>query len=327
MLPRFSYVRPDTVKEVLAQLAEGKAVAHAGGTDLIGCLRDDVFHADKLVSLSRLQELRGIEPTSDGGMRIGALATITEVAEHPLVRERYTGLAMGASEVASPQLRNQGTIGGNLCQKPRCWYYRGEFLCLRKGGGKCFAIAGENQFHAIFGGDGICVIVHPSDTAPNLAALNARIHITGPAGKRTVPAEDFHVLPGDNVMKETVLTPGEIVTHISLPPAPKGLRSRYRKIRARRSWDFALAGVALALVMDGDTVTDGRVVLSGVAPVPWRVPAVEAAIKGRALTPEVIGIAADAAVDGAEPLEQNGYKVPLLRAAVAEELAAVGTAA
>jgi xanthine dehydrogenase YagS FAD-binding subunit len=200
MLTNFSYVRPKSLKEAVKQLSSEGAGLHAGGTDLLGCLRDHVFDIKKMVSISGLKDLRGIKKTADGGLRIGALTTIAEVAEHPIVKENYPALAQGSLEVASPQLRNQGTLGGNLCQKPRCWYYRGEFLCLKKGGERCFAVAGENQYHCIFGG-GPCFIVHPSDTAPALVAFEASVRIAGPKGTRTVTAENFHVLPSLDVRR------------------------------------------------------------------------------------------------------------------------------
>jgi xanthine dehydrogenase YagS FAD-binding subunit len=261
-----------------------------------------------------------VAETAGGGLRIGALTPVSEVARNPLVRQRYAALAEGAAEVASPQLRHQGTIGGNLCQKPRCWYYRGEFHCLRKGGGTCFAARGENQFHAIFGSGDICYIVHPSDTAPPLVALNAELEIAGPNGRRTAPAEGFHVLPADDVRRETWLEPGEILTAVRLPPPPPLLRTSYRKIRARRAWDFALAGVALALQVEAGRVRDGRVVLSGAAPVPWRSAPAEDALRGQPLTPDLIAAAASTAVAGAQPLEKNAYKIPLFRGMIEEEL-------
>jgi xanthine dehydrogenase YagS FAD-binding subunit len=255
-------------------------------------------------------------------LRIGSLTTITEVAEHEAVNEHYAALAQAAREVASPQLRNQGTMGGNLCQKPRCWYYRGEFNCLRKGGEKCFAVAGENQYHCILGG-GPCFIVHPSDMAPALVAFDASVRITGPKGSRTVPVEKFHVLPHTDVHRETVLEPGEIVTEIVLPPS-RGLRSSYRKVRARASWDFALAGIALALRINDGVVANARAVLSGAAPVPWRSREIEAAITGKKLDADVIAKAAEAAMKNAQPLKENEYKVPLFRGMIEEELAAIG---
>lgn len=322
MLKPFSYVRAQSLPEAIRHAALNGAVLHAGGTDLLGCLRDHVFEAGKVVSLSGIQELRGVVKSKGGGLRIGALTTISELAVFPAIRQQYTGLARAASEVASPQLRNQGTLGGNLCQKPRCWYYRGEFHCLRKGGDQCYAMGGENAYHCIFGGDN-CYIVHPSDTAPALAALDATVQIQGPKGKRTVPVEGFFLLPSFDPTRETVLAPGEIVTHIDLPAPPAGLRSSYRKVRARRSWDFALAGVALALVFEGDRVVKGRVFLSGAAPVPWRSREVEAVIVGKRLEPSIIKEAAQVAVQRAQPMEQNGYKVPLFRAVIEEELEAI----
>ncbi len=320
MLPQFAYIRPSSLKEAVRQLADEGACVHAGGSDLLGCLREGLFDVRKVVSISALSGLSGIAETADGGLRIGALTTISAVAAHPLIRQRYAGLAAGAAAVASPQLRNQGTIGGNLCQKPRCWYYRGEFDCLRKGGGTCFAAQGENQFHAIFGSDDICFFVHPSDTAPNLVALGAQVEIVGPGGSRRLAVSALHVLPAQDVERETWLEPGEIITAVNLPPPPKGLRSSYRKVRARRAWDFALAGVALALQFDGERVADGRVVLSGAAPVPWRSRPVEATIRGRSLGGDTIAAAAEAVVQGAQPLEKNAYKLPLFRGVMEEEL-------
>ena len=323
-MPNFAYVRPKSLKEATQQLASDGARIHAGGTDLLGCLRDDIFGAKKVVSLNQLSELRGIRLMKEGGLRIGALATITEVAGSRIIQERYPGLAKAASEVGSPQLRNQGTVGGNICQKPRCWYYRGEFQCLRKGGEKCFAYKGENEFHCIFGSGGICYIVHPSDVAPALAAFEATVRVVGPKGTRGVSLEKFHVLPGEDPQKETVLRPGEILTEVLLPPPAKETRSSYRKVRARQSWDFALAGVALALQFKEGRVEKARVVLSGAAPIPWRSREAEGVITGKKLDADTIAQAAEAAVKKAEPLEQNGYKISLFRNVIEEELLAIG---
>jgi xanthine dehydrogenase YagS FAD-binding subunit len=321
MLTNFSYIRPKSLKEAVKQLSSEGAGLYAGGTDLLGCLRDHVFEIKKMVSISGLKDLRGIRKTPEGGLRIGALTTIAEVAENPVVKENYTALAQGALEVASPQLRNQGTIGGNLCQKPRCWYYRGEFHCLRKGGQKCFAVAGENQYHCILGG-GPCFIVHPSDTAPALVAFDASVRIVGPRGTRTVTVENFYVLPRIDVRRETVLGPGEIVTEIMLPAA-QGLRSSYRKVRARASWDFALAGIALALQFNKDMVTKARAVLGAAAPVPWRSREMENEITGRRIDADSVSNAAEAAVRNAQPLQYNDYKISLFRGMIEEELAAI----
>lgn len=320
MLPNFSYLRAKSLPEaVKASSVDGTRVL-AGGTDLLGCLRDRVFPADRIVSIGRLENLKGISRQAAGGFRIGALTTITEISESPLIREHFPGLSQAAAEVASPPLRNQGTIGGNLCQKPRCWYYRGDFHCFRKGGDTCYALGGENQYHAIFGSDDKCCIVHPSDIAPMLVALQASVRVTGPGGSRLVPVEKFHVLPRENVQKETVLAKGEIVTEVLVPKPPAGVRTSYRKVRARQSWDFALAGIALAVVFKGDKVERARAVLSGVAPIPWRSKEIEQVITGARLDPKTVEKAGELAVKDAQPLEHNGYKVPLVRAVVEEEL-------
>jgi len=321
MLGPFSYERADSIDGAV-RAAERGARIHAGGTDLLGCLRDGVFTANRLVSLTGVGELRGIRPTPDGGLRLGALVTLAEIAAEPGIRERYRALAEAAWSAASPQLRNQGTLGGNLCQRPRCWYFRGEFHCLRKGGDTCYAAAGENRYHCLFGGAG-CYIVHPSDTAPALAALGARVGIAGPRGARTVPVESFFVLPAVDVTRETVLEPGEIVTEVLLPPPAPDLRSTYRKVRERGAWDFALVSVALALRTAGPRIAEARVVLGGVAPVPWRSEATERALVGRTLDAATATRAGAAAVEGADPLEQNDYKVPLLGGAVAQALLAL----
>jgi xanthine dehydrogenase YagS FAD-binding subunit len=321
MLSNFSYIHPKSLKEAVKQLAADGARLHAGGTDLLGCLRDHVFEIKKMVSISGFKDLQGINKMSGGGLRIGALATITEVAESPLVKGNYPALAQAASSVASPQLRNQGTIGGNICQKPRCWYYRGDFLCLRKGGDRCFAVVGENQYHCILGG-GPCFMVHPSDMAAALVAHEAALHIVGPKGSRTLAVERFHVPPSVDVRRETMLDPAEIVTEIFLPSA-KGARSSYRKVRARASWDFALAGMALVLHFNKEVVTRARAVLSGAAPIPWRSMEVENALIGNPLDPDVIAKATTAAMTAARPLAGNDYKVALFRGIIEEELTAL----
>ncbi len=318
MISGFSYIRAKTVKDAVSQLSSGNARIHAGGTDLLGCLHDNVFDAEKVVSISGLSELRKIR--EDGrGLKIGSLVTLTDIADNSSIKSRYPALAQGALSAASPQLRNQGTLGGNLCQKPRCWYYRGEFHCLRKGGDRCFAVGGQNQFHCILGGQG-CYIVHPSDTAPALVAYGAAVNVTGPNGNRTIPLEKFFVLPARDVTRETILAKNEIVTEIVLPPLPAGTKSLYRKVRARRAWDFALAGVAVSLRMEGGHVQSARIVLSGAAPIPWRSREAEEAITGKNLNAESAEQAAAAAVYSAQPLEHNSYKIPLFKGLILEQL-------
>ena len=321
--PNVDYVRVKSLKEAIRHLSSKGSRVHAGGTDLLGCLHDGIFEAKKIVSLSQINDLKGIRETKEGGLRIGALTTLTEVADHKVVKERFPALAKGASEAASPQLRNQGTIGGNLCQKPRCWYYRGEFHCLRKGGNQCYAYKGENHYHCLFGSGGVCYIVHPSDTAPALVAYEASVRITGPGGPKSVPVAKFHVLPADDVEKETILRPNEIVTEIVLPPPPQGLRSSYRKVRARQSWDFALAGVAVSFKFKDGLIERARVVLSGAAPIPWRCQETEKFVLNKRLDAGTAARAAEIAMKNAEPLEHNGYKVPLFRGVIEEELSMI----
>jgi xanthine dehydrogenase YagS FAD-binding subunit len=322
MVPSFSYIRPRSLDEAIDMLSLEGARIHAGGTDLLGCLRDRVFDVTTVVSIAGLRELRGIAETAEGGLRIGSLTTIAEIARHPVIRSKYQALSMAAAEVASPQLRNQGTIGGNLCQKPRCWYYRGEFHCLRKGGDLCYAVEGENAYHCILGGDN-CFIVHPSDTAPALVALQASVVIAGPSSRRTVTVEDFHMPPSVDYTRETVLESAEIITEVVLPPPAEGLRSSYRKVRARRAWDFALAGVALAIVFSGDKASDTGVVLSGAAPLPWRAAEAEKVVRGRRLNPDRAAKAARAAIKNAEPMAQNEYKIPLFQGLIEQQLLAI----
>ncbi len=289
---------------------------------MIGKMVSLGFDAETVVSLTKIPGLSGITSTADGGLKIGAMTSVAEIASNSTLAESYAVLADAAQAVASPQLRNQGTIAGNLCQKPRCWYYRGDFDCLRKGGEKCFAYEGENQYHCIFGGE-LCFIVHPSDTAPALAALGAICRISGPGGTRSVAVENLHVPPSVDPQKETVLEADEIITEIMIPTPARGLRSSYRKVRIRQAWDFALAGVALALVFDGDTVKSARVFLSGAAPVPWRAEGVEKAVTGKKLDKKTIAAAAAAAVKGAEPLSKNGYKIAMFEGLITEQLEAI----
>jgi xanthine dehydrogenase YagS FAD-binding subunit len=325
MLPRFSFRRPTNLRSALETLHTHPARIHAGGTDLLGCLRDRVFDADAVVSLGAIDELKGIRKGLGGDMVIGAMTTIDSIARDPDVITRFAALAQAAAAVASPQLRAQGTLGGNLCQKTRCWYYRGRFPCLRKGGDHCFAYEGRNEHHCIFGGEG-CYMVHPSDTAPALAALGAICRISGPTTSRSVPVEQFHIPAPVDPQRETVLAADEILTEIHLPAPPPNLRSSYRKVRTRKAWDFALAGVALALDFDDNIVRSARIFLAGAAPVPWRTRAAEEAVTGRHLDAETIERASRAAVEDAEPLEHNHAKITLFEAIVAEQLKAIGSA-
>jgi xanthine dehydrogenase YagS FAD-binding subunit len=278
--------------------------------------------ADRIVSISGIKELRGIAPKTDGGLKIGALTTIAEIAVHAGINEKYAALAQAAANVASPQLRNQGTIGGNLCQRPRCWYFRGDFQCARKGGNLCYALDGENQYHSIFS-SGSCFYVHPSDTAVALTALQAQVLVAGPAATRAIRLESFFVDPGKDVTKETVLAPNEVLTEIHLPVLTGKVRSSYRKIRARQAWDFASASVAIVLQFADENVSAARIVLGGVAARPWRVEAAEKLLIGKKLDPATAAAAAKAALDGAMALRDNEYKIRMAQGAVEESLLAL----
>ncbi len=315
----FAYLKAKTPAEALAALNSKGARIHAGGTDLLGCLHDHLFTVDKVVSISGIKEWSGMTGRPDGGLKIGCLTTIASIAASAVLKEKYAVLAQAASEVASPQLREQGTIGGNLCQRPRCWYYRGDFPCARKGGETCFAVEGENQNHAIFS-NGPCFFVHPSDTAVALSALQARLTVAGPAGTRTVPIESFFLAPEKAIDRENVLEPAEILTEIHLPAPAAGARSSYRKIRSRQSWDFALTSVALWLQVDKGMVSQARCWLGGVAPAPWRAAAAEKLLAGKKLNAALAASAGQAAAEGAVPMRDNAYKVEMVKGAVEESL-------
>jgi len=322
MMKNFAYVRAGSVAAAIKALSTKGAILHAGGTDVLGCMRDEAVSAERVVSVGGLKELKGISARPDGGLKIGALTTIAEVAANASIAAKYAVLAQAAAEVASPQLRNQGTIGGNICQRPRCWYFRGDFHCARKGGDICYAVEGENQYHAIFGG-GPCFFVHPSDTAAALAALQAQLMIAGPAGSKAAKIEDFFVGPDKSIQKENILAPNEIVTEIDLPPISGRVRSSYRKIRARRAWDFALASVGLVLQFENENVSRARIVLGGVGPYPWRAVAAEKLLIGKKIDGALAAAAGHAAIDGASPLRDNEYKVQIVQGAVEESILAM----
>jgi xanthine dehydrogenase YagS FAD-binding subunit len=320
----FSNVNPKSVQEAVKLLQTGKSTAIVGGgSDLLGMVKERLIQPDVLVNLKSIPSLDKI--TEQGGeVRIGGLATLTAVSQDPIIRSRYQVLADAAGSVGTPQIRNAGTIAGNVCQRPWCWYFRNGFPCFKNGGKTCFSVTGENEFHAIFGG-GPSYIVHPSDTAPALVALDARFRVAGPSGERTMAAADFFAPPSKDPSRENVLAPGEVLVEVRLPAAPRGLRSAYHKELDRESWTHAIVSAAIALEMDRDTCKKARVVLGGVAPIPWRLPKVEAMLAGKRITPELAVQAGEASIEGAQPLAKNKYKLPLTRAIVKRTLTAVAT--
>lgn len=308
----FSHVKPKNLKEA-SQLAGNNwkdVLPYAGGTDLLGLMKDGIENPDKLIDLKALPGMDKITYTPGKGLRIGALVKITEIAEHELINKKYTVLGQAAKEVASPQLRNQGTIGGNICQRPRCWYFRGEFHCLRKGGDACYAVEGENKYHCIIGG-GPCFIVHPSDTAAALLALDASVTVFSGKKSRQIPLEEFFVLPEKLVTRENILKPGEILTEIQVPDLPPGTRSGYLKLKERDVWDFATVSAAGVLQVQQDIVKTARITLGGVAPMPWLEKHVSSQLKEMSTKSINLDQIVSNALKDAEPLEQNAYKIPM----------------
>jgi len=290
----------------------GHAVSFAGGgSDLLALVKERIVSPDVIVSLKRIQGFDRVSPEGSG-LAIGGMITLDALSREPAVRRQHAVLAEAAESVATPQIRNVGTLAGNLCQRPWCWYYRNGFPCFKAGGNQCFSVAGENQFHAIFGG-GPSYIVHPSDTAPALIALDAVFRIAGPAGERRVKAADFFVLPRQNASAENVLANDEVLTSVQIPAARAGTRSVYAKVLDREAWTHAVVSAAVVLQMDGPICRDARVVLGGVAPIPWRLPEVERALAGQPITEETAAKAGEMAIAGARPLAKNAYKLPLTK--------------
>jgi xanthine dehydrogenase YagS FAD-binding subunit len=317
----FEYVNASSLSAASQALAgeEGKAKILAGGIDLLSELKERIIEPDRVVNIKPIPGLNQIK-TDRSGLTLGALVTLSEIAKHPTIREDYAALAEAAESVASPQIRNVGTIGGNLCQRPRCWYYRDEeIVCLKKGGNRCYAAddEGDNKYNAILGG-GPSYIVHPSDVATALVALDAKIRYVDANGKRqTVAADEFFTLPSDGVRKENILKTGEIVTEVIVPRQGRNDRSTYIKFKEKDSMDWAVSAVAVqAQVGAGGVIQDSRVVLGGVAPKPWRSKAAEAVLKGKKFSPQLANEAAEAALKDARPLSKNAYKVPLTRVLV-----------
>jgi len=296
--------------------ARGQRVAFAGGgSDLFGLMKDRVATPDVLIYLKNIKALDGVT-AGRSGTRIGGQITLTALSKHDAIRRQYRVLAEAAETVATPQIRNVATLAGNVCQRPWCWYFRNGFPCLKNGGNSCFSAAGENEFHAIFGG-GPSYIVHPSDTAPALVALDASFRITGPSGERTVPASQFFALPTVDAARENVLSDDEVLAEMTLPPAAPGTRSGYHKVMDREVWTHAIVSAAVVLQIDSGVCKSARIVLGGVAPVPWRLLAAEQMLAGQRITPELAAKAGEKAIEGARPLQKNRYKVPMTQALVA----------
>jgi xanthine dehydrogenase YagS FAD-binding subunit len=315
VIPPFQLFQPASVEDALDLLdARGaEAWVLAGGMDSFDWLKDRTKRTSAVVDLSQIDALRGVRDAG-GGLEIGAMTSLTDVAEHPLVNERFKLLAEAAGLVASPQIRHQGTLGGNVSQDARCWYYRRGWSCYRAGGNICYADTPTaiNREHAILGADR-CVAVSPSDTAPALIALDAQMVIRRRGGERVVEAADYFLGPDIDITRMTALQPGELLTAIRIPATWAGARFYFEKVRDRQVWDFPLVNVASSIKESGGRISEARVVVGAVAARPLRLQAVEAALAGQAITEETATRAGELAIEGARTLRYNAYKVPLMR--------------
>ncbi len=322
----FENVDVKSVKEAVGLLQKfhnekKSAQIVSGGTELLQLMKDRVATPQYLINLKTIPGLSYIKEERNG-FRLGALTTLTEIEENKSVQEKLLFLSQAAGEAASPQLRNAGTIGGNICQRPFCWYFRSaNFTCLRKGGDICYAVAGDSRYHAILGG-GPSYIVHPSDLAPALIALGARIKIAGPAGEKTIPLEKFFVLPQVDYKRENILQPGEIATEIQVPLPKQGSKGFFHKVRERQAWDHAIVSVSTVVESSGGVVRDARVVLGGVAPIPWRAAKAEEFLRGKRIDQAAAEKAGEIALEGAKPMKDNVYKVGLAKSLIQRALLA-----
>ena len=316
----FTWIEATDVASAVAAGAQQGAMFKAGGVDLTDLMKEGVARPAALVNLRRIGELDFLREDK-GALAIGPLVTLSRLSEDPLVVKGAPALALAAGWAGTPQIRNLATLGGNLAQRPRCAYFRSElFHCRKKGGTECFAMLGENQEHAVFGND-LCAIVHPSGVATALVALGASLKLRGPRGERTLPIEQFFVRPEQDVTRENVLQPGELIVEVRVPA---GRRGGYVKLMQKQTFDWPLADAAVVLDLDGGTVREARVVLGAAAPVPWRASAVEKALVGKKLDESSARAAAQLATSGATPLDKNGHKLAALQAAVLRSLRAAG---
>jgi xanthine dehydrogenase YagS FAD-binding subunit len=323
----FEFVEPTTLDEVVGLLQSGALRTRliAGGSDLLGELKDDVVHYERLVSLAGITALQDLRQ-DEMGLHVGALVTVAQLEHEPRLQGPYRILAEAARGVATPEVRNQGTLGGNLCQRPRCLYYRSALSpCLKKGGADCPAVTSPYQdYLSIMGGHG-CFSVHASDLAPPLIALGGHVTLTGPAGARTLPLEQFFAGPERDVQRENVLADAEVLTAVTLPPVPLSWRGTYLKARERTAGDFPLVSAAVGYALADGAIQHARVVLGGVAPIPWRSPQAEAVLTGQPPAPELAARAAEAALAAAQPLRHNAFKLDIARALIARAIMTVAT--
>jgi xanthine dehydrogenase YagS FAD-binding subunit len=324
----FEYASPTTREQAVGLLATawGQSEVLAGGTDLLALMKDDVVHPRRLVNIKQIQEMSGVS-AGPQGLRIGALTTLGDLADNANVIKDYPALAEALNDAASPQIRNMATLGGNLCQRPRCWYFRGGFGLLPKdASGKDLVAGGENRYHAILGNDGPAKFVSPSSIVPVLIAYGASIKLAGPKGVRELAIEKFYIIPKTDGERERDLRPNEIVSEVTVPPA-NGMKVVHYEIRQKQAFDWPLAVAAVAVQVNGSSVQSARVVMGYVAPVPWRSAEAEQALVGKSLSENVAKAAADAALQHAKPLSHNAYKIQLARVVVKRAILKAGGAA
>jgi xanthine dehydrogenase YagS FAD-binding subunit len=322
VIARFEWTNATSIDDAIGQLND-KTIVKAGGVDLMDRLKEGIDSPSRLVNIRTISGLDYVKEES-GWLRIGPMVTLATIAEHPVIRQRYAVLADAGLKAATPQIRNMATVAGNLLQRPRCWYFRNEqFHCRRKGGEECFAQDGENEYHAIFDNE-ICAIVHPSAAACALTALGAKVQVKAKNDAREIALDDLFIRPETDVTREHVLKPGELLTEVRVPASSDATRSAYTKVGQKDSFDWPLAEVAVVLEPRGGTVSKASIVLGAAAPVPWRATAAEKAMIGKALSEQSAREAAAAAVQGATPLSQNAYKVPMFEAIVRRTILAAG---
>ena len=320
----FEYAHPTTQREAIGLLGSSwnDAAVLAGGTDLISLMKQYVVTPKRVVNIKNVEGLKGIHAGAEG-VRIGALVTMDELLDDATIRSEFPALTQAAAGITSPQIRSMGTVGGDLCQRPRCWYFRNGYgLLARDERGKSLVPAGENRYHAILGNSGPAYFVSPSSLGPALIALEAKLQLAGPSSQREVRASEFFVIPKSDGERENVLKPNEVLTHIFIPASSRGFRSATYEVRHKTALDWPLAAAAVAFKQEGGTIREGRIVLGHVAPTPWQAREAEKELEGKSITESAAASVGEAALRGAKPLSQNGYKVQLAKVAVKRALLA-----
>ncbi|MBK8945328.1 MAG: FAD binding domain-containing protein [Ignavibacteriae bacterium] len=308
----FEYMQPQSIESASTYIKKNnKSFLYAGGTDILGLIKDDIISPNQLVNLKNIKSLSYIKFDDKEGLKIGALTKLSEIEKSEIVKNKFNVLQQSVKEIATLQLRNVGTIGGNICQRPRCFYFRGDYDCIRKGGDTCFAVTGNNKYHCIIGG-GPCYIVHPSDSAVALLALNAKFKISDGKAEKIIPAKEFFVLPNVNDQKENILKDGEILTEIIIPSVPNTV-SKYIKVKERGAWDFALVSIAGVFEIENKIIKFGKITFGGVAPIPWEEEKLNAELTNFKIDESNIEKLSTFAFAKSEALEMNTYKIQMAK--------------